>query len=366
MYLDNAASTKISKNVEKKIHEVLSIYGNPSSQHEEGFKAKKIIEEATTIISNKLNCGFDNIYYTSGATMSNNLAIQGFIRKNPNCTILYSAIEHNDIIVMAEYMNKRYTKMFIEIPVDSCGFVNTYALSVELSKCKNRPVLTVIQYANGEIGTVQNMKTISDIVHTYDSSFLYVDATQYIPYYPCDITKLNIDMLGMSGQKINCIKGTGLLYVKNESLISPIIFGEQGLIGGTENVLGIACLGEAFNSLNYDISELTYKRDYFIEKLNKKLVGSKLNRLPNNISVLFDGVYSDDFIELLNMYNIYASAGSACSSGNPNPSHVLKAIGLSDEEANSCIRFTINNEIKYKQIDKTVDIINKLYDMQKR
>lgn len=366
MYLDNAASTKVSKNVEDKIHEVLSIYGNPSSQHYEGYKAKEIIKIATNIISNKLNCDFENIYYTSGATMSNNLAIQGFIRKHPDCTILYSAIEHNDIILMSEYFNKIYPNKFKKISVDEYGFIDTYELSLELSECKNNPVLVVVQWANGEIGTIQNIELISKIVHSFKNTYLYTDATQYIPHYKCDLKKINIDMLGMSGQKINCIKGIGLLYIKDKNLISPIIFGEQGLIGGTENVLGIACLGEAFNSLNYDISALCDKRDYFIHKINKHLIGSFSSRLPNNITVLFDGIYSDDFIELLNEYNIYASAGSACSSGNPNPSHVLKAIGLTDEEANSCIRFTINDSIKFKQIDKIVDTINKLYEMQKR
>lgn len=361
MYLDNAASTEVSKNVKEKLIEVLSIYGNPSSQHNEGFKAKQIITDATDIISDKLNCCFDNIYYTSGATMSNNLAIQGFIRKNPNCKVLYSAIEHNDIILMANYFKDN----FIKIPVNEEGYIDLCKLSLMLLQYYNIPVLVVIQIANGEIGTIQKIETISKIIHSYKDTYLYCDATQYIPYYKCNIKELDIDMLGMSGQKINCIKGIGLLYVKDQNIIDPIIFGEQGLIGGTENIIGIACLGEAFKNINYDIKELINKRDYFIEQLNKPLIGDKYNRLPNNICVLFKNTNSENFVELLNEYNIYSSAGSACSSGNPDPSHVLKAIGLNDVDAKSCMRFTINNNITYKEIDKTINMINKLYLMIK-
>lgn len=356
MYLDYAASTPVSKEVENKLYEVLSIFGNPSSQHYEGYKAKEQIINSRNIISNILNCDANQIHYTSGATMSNNIAIQGFMRKYPNCKILYLAIEHNDIILMANYFKDN----FIKILVDNEGNIDLSNLSLLLAQNKYYKVLVVVQYANSEIGTIQNIDMISRLVKSYDNAYLYVDATQYIPYYKCDVKKINIDMLGMSGQKINCIKGTGLLYVKDITMIDPIIFGEQGLIGGTENVIGIACLGEAFKNLKYNNDELINKRDYFIDKLNKPLIGSKINRLPNNISVLFNNINSEEFIELLNEYNIYASAGSACSSGSLEPSHVLKEIGLSDKDAKSCIRFTINNTITYDDIDNTVDIINKL------
>lgn len=356
MYLDYAASTPVSKKVENKLYEVLSIFGNPSSQHDEGFKAQKIISDSKDIISSKINCKSNHIYFTSGATMSNNLAIQGFIRKHPDCKVLYSAIEHNDIILMAKYFGDK----FIKIPVLNDGSISMNDLSYLLSKNRYYPILVVIQYANSEIGTIQNINRISQLVKAYENTYIYVDATQYIPYYKCDVEELKIDMLGMSGQKINCIKGTGILYINDLNLVNPIIFGEQGFIGGTENTLGIACLGEAFKNLTYNISELVEKRNYFIKKINRPIVGSLTNRLPNNIAVLFDNIKSEEFVELLNEYGIYVSAGSACSSGSLEPSHVLKEIGLSDKDAKSCIRFTINNTITYDDIDNTVDIINKL------
>lgn len=359
MYLDNAASTRISNEVENKLKSSLSIFGNPSSEHDEGWKAKQLIYEATDIISKSLNCKPEEVYYTSGATMGNNIIIQGFLRKYPNAKILYSAIEHNDIILMAEY----FKKSFIKVSVDREGKVNIYELNKLLGENKYSPILVTIQAANSEVGTIQDIKQIAKLVHEYNGYF-HSDCTQYLPYYDCDVKNLGIDALSMSGQKINCIKGTGMMYISEKLEIDPIIFGEQGLIGGTENVQGIACLGEAFKHLRYDNNlELIKKRDYFIEKLNKPLVGSTY-RLPNNISLIFKNIKAELFIELLNQFGICCSAGSACSSGSNKPSHVLKAMGYSDNDAQSCIRFTICNDTTYEEMDEAVKIINGLLELE--
>lgn len=360
MYLDTAASTIVSDKIVENITDLIKIYGNPSSQHKEGFKARKIINNTKNNISKIINCNPSEIYFTSGATMGNNIVIQGFLRKYPNGKILYSAIEHNDIILMAEYFGN---DIFIKIPVDKYGHVDIFELDKYLNKYIKFPTLVVIQGANSEIGTVQDIKFLSQIIHGYSNAYFYSDLTQYFPYYKCDIQDLGVDAFSMSGQKINCIKGIGFTYVSNELSISPIIFGEQGLIGGTENVLGIACLNIAINNISYDIEDLRKKRDYFITKLNKQLVGDPKKRLPNNISVIIKNQYSDDFIELLNEFNVYASAGSACSSGNPNPSHVLLSIGCTEEQANSCVRFTIDKSITYENIDNLVNLINTLSNM---
>lgn len=355
MYLDNAASTRVSNEVENKLNTVLNIYGNPSSQHDEGFKAKEIINSATRTISKIINFNEDEIYYTSGATMSNNLIIQGFMRANPTGVVLYSAVEHNDIVLMADYFKDR----MIEIPVNHYGSVLLHEFNKLLSKYDKVPVLVSIQAANGEVGTIQCMNNLSLLVHAYPDSWLHSDVTQYIPFYKLDF---NPDAISMSGQKIGCIKGTGLMAIKKGLKIDPIIFGEQGLVGGTENTLGIACLEEAFKNINIDFLDLKRKRDYFIENLDFELVGNH-KRLPNNISVLIPNVKAEEFVELLNGFNIYISAGSACSSGSLEPSHVLKAMGYSDKEAKSCIRITINNDITYEEIDDVVKIIKGLKEL---
>lgn len=360
MYLDNAASTKVSKNVIDKLNSILFIYGNPSSQHKEGFKAKQIITEATEIISKTINSKPDEIYYTSGATMSNNLIIQGFLRKHSDGLILYSTIEHNDIIMMAEYFG---ASKFVPVPVDKNGNINVFELNQILSLSRQFPVLVSIQAANGEMGTVQNIQMLSNLIHSYPDSYFHSDMTQYIPYYKVDVKELGIDALSMSGQKINCIKGTGMMYVSNELPISSLLFGEQGLVGGTENVIGIGCLGEAFKNLNYDNDELIKKRNYFIDNLGLPLVGDKNNRLPNNICVIINKGTSEEFVELLNEFDLYVSAGSACSSGSLEPSHVMMALGYDKEEANRELRITIDKDISYEDIDNAIKIMKNLIMM---
>lgn len=363
IYLDNAASTKISDKVKNKLFEVLDIYGNPSSQHQVGTLAKQEIINAKKIIAQRLRCKSNDLYFTSGATMSNNLAIMGFFKKNPNGLLITDSIEHNDIMMLAD----EYFTNSVILNVNRHGFVNIEELEKILSYNTDIPILVSIQSANSEIGTIQNIKLISDTVHKYPNAYFHTDATQYIPWYSIDLDKLNIDMLSMSGQKIHCIKGTGLLYVKNGTPISSVILGEQGLVGGTENVLGIACLGEAFGRLQPDERRVlcAYKKDYLRELLPYPLVGSASNRLPNNLCLEMPGINADEFVELLSQNGICASAGSACSSYTNKPSHVLLAIGLTSKEANSCVRFTLDEDISYEELDEAAKIINACYRLMK-
>ena len=169
----------------------------------------------------------------------------------------------------------------------------------------------------------------------------------------------------MSGQKIGCIKGIGLLYVNNNVELSPIIFGEQGLIGGTENTIGIGALGEAVKNINYDYSTTICRRDELINLLNGELVGSHFNRLPNNVNVMFSNVSSEQLIYQLNECDIYVSGGSACSSNSEKPSHVIMAMGYSEEEAKCCLRITLPRDISSDEIKNVAEIINKNYELLK-
>ena len=360
IYMDSAASTMPSNEVIKCLRENIEIYGNPSSLHNEGEKAHKLITNTTDIISKIFNCDRQEIHYTSGATMGNNVFIQGFLRAHKDVKLVISAIEHNDIIELADYIDEiKGYKFVYRIPVDAKGYLNINCLENLLNELDGDCVLCCIQAANGECGTIQNIQKISNIVHSHKDMYLFSDMTQYIPYYPIDIRQLNIDGISMSGQKIHCIKGTGFLYVKSGVKIDPLIFGEQGLIGGTENVLGIACLGIALKNINYDNNELIQKRDYFIKNIKANIVGDMNNRLPNNICVECD-LNADSMVIFLSDFDICSSAGSACSSNDSKPSHVLKAMGYSDEDARKCLRFSIDNNTTYEDIDYAINIFERL------
>ena len=380
IYMDTAASTMPSSGVIETMNNVVGEYANPSSMHQMGIRAREIIDNASDIISKQLNCKPSELYYTSGATMSNCVAIQGWMRRNPDGVLIISEIEHNDIMDMAKYL-KEHGRTVIHIPVDKNGMICYNHLIHIMQTCKKDKLkfLVSIQLANSETGIIQNeLKTLIeliDFIHKYGGIF-HTDATQYIPHYPIDVSAMKIDMMSMSGQKINCIKGTGLLYVKDDIEIDPIIFGEQGLVGGTENVVGIACLGTAFSELRKNkyshIDELRNKRNHLASELLKiggKIVGMRnnalfdnINHLPNNVAVIFDGIIrGENMVQFLSEKGIYVSSGSACSSYVMKPSHVLKAMGYTDEEASSCVRFTIdNNTITYEDIDYVIQTIKQI------
>lgn len=350
IYLDNAASTPLLPEVKEHLISILDIYGNPSSVHSEGIKAKELIDNSKQIISNIINCSEDEIYFTTGATMSNNIVLQGFGGR-----VVVSDIEHEDIQMIAEEYGMPH------LAVNIVGKVS-YS-DIEKYLIDNTPTLFSIQWANSEIGTIQNIEFISRLIHKYPNKYLHVDATQYIPYYPVDVKKLNIDALSMSGQKIGCIKGTGLLYLSNDLKIAPLILGAQGLIGGTENVIGISCLGKAFECLNYDNTHLLNMRQKFYEGLQGDFVGDLIERLPNNINVCYKGVDALDMVYLLDQYGICCSTGSACTSGSREPSHTLKAIGMDEKDINSCIRFTLSKKNTEEEIEEAIFTINKVAEI---
>ena len=350
VYLDNAASTQPSESVIKTLNEVLSVYGNPSSIHEYGREAYKLLVNSTEIIRNKLKADKDDtLLFTSGATMSNNIFIQGFMNRYPNAALMVSEIEHKDILLLADYL-KDHGREVYKIPVYQDGTICEGTLDNicwQMRKAE-KPFLCSIQAANGECGVVQDYTFISKIVHMYNGVY-HSDMTQYIPYYPIDLSY--IDAFSMSGQKIQSIKGTGLLYIKKNIKIDPIIFGEQGLLGGTENVPGIACLSTAFNELNYDNNKMIELRDKLFDTLRPygRILGSEDKRLPNNVYMSFDR----PMVSLLNNYGIMTSAGSACAKAEP--SHVVKAMGYEEDTARNAVRFSLSNHTTNEDIDHAIE-----------
>lgn len=365
IYLDNAASTKVKPSVLIKFNEVAeTLYGNPSSEHTEGYLADNCIEMVKGNISAKLHCDNDDVFFTTGATMSNQLLIQGFIAKHPNAMIITTNVEHNDIMILIN--NVIVYRHILRVGKD--GLVNLDELTEVLrysSEEMTVPTLVTIQMANSETGIIQPIQKISNICKKYDNVFLHMDATQYIPYYPINMKCWGIDAISMSGQKIGGIKGSGLLVVRQalRENIKPIIYGEQGLIGGTPSTPLIASLGEAFNEIDYDTSSLKDKRNTlwsFLKDIGAIMVGGLDNRLPNNIYCRFPGINGLSLLHLLDEYDIYIGTGSACSTDSDKPSHVAKAYGLTDNEALECVRFTLSDETNYEDIEYVVRVLKSI------
>lgn len=346
-YYDNAATTPLTSEMKEYLTCMLSDFGNPSSTHSEGNKVRGLIEEVREKVAKfvKADSG-ENIYFTSSGSASNTLGIQGYALKN-KCSILYSPTSHKSILKTINNLVSFYGIRAVELKVDRHGNIDTECLYRGFKQV-NGDILVVIEYANSEIGTIQDVKTISDIVHEYNGK-LFVDCTGSISSIPLDVVDLNVDMAAFSAHKIGALKGVGVLYKKSDIVISPLVFGgqEQGLFAGTENVLGILSLGKAIDLIDY--SKTSRSRDFVWNKVrdvgNIYLVGAPIdgNRLVNNLYVCVKGTRGSEIAALMDdIYNIQISTGSACNNGSLMPSSTSLSIGLSEEEANSCVRVTFS------------------------
>ena len=358
IYLDNSATTPLTDSVKKYLISILDDFGNPSSLYSLSEKPKQIISNARQSVAKFINANSDDIYFTSGGSASNTLAVKGYFQKN-DCTLFYSPIAHKSILKCVEsYHNS------IPLKVNKEGIIDIHDLEQYLDVCIDTPFV-VIDHANSEIGIIQDIEQIIKIVHLYNG-IVYLDCTGSIPTIPIDVKKLNVDMFGFSGHKIHALKGCGVLYKKGNIELEPLIYGsqEQGLIGGTENALGIASLGKAIE--NYDYSSISStNRNYVYEYITKNipdsyLVGASIesgNRLPHNLYMCFRGVEGESLMILLDMNGIQVSTGSACTSGDLTPSTTLSAIGMDKQDIHSCIRLSFSGEETQEELDYVCRIL---------
>lgn len=338
-YLDEAATTKPREEVVEVITNILrEDWGNPSSKYDFGKRAKSIVDKSRETIANFIGAKPSEIIFTSGACESNSLAIMGYLKKN-HSMFFTTEIEHKSIMDCSKAVSTEY------IPVDSDGSVDLSLLNSILGDYYNRNKLVSIQFANNEIGTVQDMEQISQVVHS-NNGILHTDATQIISDRPINVKELDIDMMSFSGQKFGAPKGIGVLYVKDGIKLEPIIYGaqENSLRGGTENVAYIAGIAKAVELIEYPTS---YGRDYFLDRLEHKvldmhLIGNLSDRLKNNLSICLENLESSTMVNCLSADEILVSTGSACNSNSIEPSYVLKAIGVPEEHIYSVIRITAN------------------------
>lgn len=373
IYLDNAATTKpVDSIVEAVKPYIESEWYNPSAKYSKCSNVKEKIESVRTDIAKEIGVNTNEIYFTSGATESNNWVIRGFVdqcrMENKKPLIITTNIEHSSIIKCIKAMDKLYAHC-ICIPVNQNGYFDLESLKTILEYYKAVSyikILVSVGMGNNEIGTIQDIASIANIVHVY-GGILHTDATQCFGHIPINNQILCADMISASAQKFGGLKGIGFLYKKDTVEIQPLIYGsqEQGQRGGTENVVGIVALGEAIKQIDYSKADKVKRlRDYMIKELVErlwcKINGSITDRLPNNINITFSqSVTGEALIYILETDDIYISAGSACNSYSNQPSHVLKAIGLSDEEASKTIRITLSDDITYEQVDYFINQLEK-------
>ena len=361
-YLDNAATTPLPQSMKEYLCSMLDVFGNPSSSHSLGAESNNLINAVRKNVANFINAdSYDNIYFTSSGSASNALGIQGFCIDNKNTSILYAPTVHKSIIKTIQAMGKYHNIGASELEVDCYGNIDINYLKYVLQTGCYRH-LVVVDYANSEIGTIQNIKEISDIVHpsgSYTGNKLFVDCTGSISSIPLDVTGLNIDMASFSAHKIGALKGVGVFYKKENVEIAPLVFGSQenGLFAGTENVLGILSLGKAIDLIIYN--KTSHCRDFVWNNLKNidgvSLIGAPINdnRLINNLYICIDNVKGADVVSMMDdIYKTQLSTGSACNNGATTSSSVALAIGLSEKEANSCIRISFNcNETEDELIE---------------
>lgn len=358
MYLDNASTTPLKSEVKDYIISLLDTYQNPSSMYQSGVNAKQIITTARNNVAKFINTNPENIIFTSGGSANNTLFIKGYTQRN-ECRVLYSPTSHKSVLKCVESL-----KYKCSLKVDYTGKIDLQVLKECLS-IDTMKKLVVIEHANSEIGTIQNIKQIIEMCHFYNA-IVYVDCTGSISQIPVDIRTLDVDGLGFSAHKLSALKGVGILYKKKHIELEPLIYGsqEQGLFGGTENVIGIAALGKAVE--NYDYSSITSNnRDYIYNYIKNNipdsyLVGADLkHRLPYNLYICFKGIQGESLMTLLDMNGYQVSTGSACTSGDLTPSSTLLAIKMNKEYINSCIRITLSGEEEIAELNKFCETLKR-------
>jgi len=368
IYMDHVAGKPVDPRViEAMIPFIKDFYGNPSSIHSFGYESKKALEEARAKIAKLINAESpESIIFTSGATESNNMAIKGVAYRNMDKGkhIIASSIEHMSVINPCKYLKtKGFDVTFL--PVDKYGLVDLNSLEREL---REETILVSIQYANNEIGTIQPIREISQIVHR-KNAYLHVDATAANGQIPIDVQKDGIDLLTLSSNDMYGPKGVGALYVRSGVRIEPIIHGggqERGLRSGTENVPGIVGFGKAaeiaVNEMQAESERLSRLRDKLIKGLLESipyafLNGHPTNRLPDNAAVRFNFIEGESILLSLDMMGVAASSGSACTAKTLEPSHVLLAIGLKHEEAHGSVLFTLGRQNTEDEVDYVIQIM---------
>ena len=377
IYLDYAATTPTHPEVIKAMLPCYNeSFGNPSSIYSYGQEAEGFIEESRERIARYINADSEEIIFTSGGTEADNFAIKSvsFAKEGEGNHIITTSIEHHAVIEACKYLGRRGFKVTY-LPVDRHGMVDPNDLKKATT---DKTILISVMHANNEVGTIEPIAEIGKIAQELGICF-HTDAVQTVGRIPVDVNELGVDLLSMTAHKLYGPKGTGALYVRKGTKLTSFMHGgdqERGWRAGTENVPGIVGFAKAMELAHQGMSEemqrLTYLRDRLIRGILAKIDHSRLNghptrRLPNNVNVIIDFAEGETLLLNLDLEGICASTGSACSSSNLEPSHVLLAMGIPPEQAHSSLRFTLGRWTVEEDIEKVLevlpDIVTKLRDM---
>jgi len=372
IYLDNAASTAVHPDVVKEMMPYFDVeYGNPSSIHQFGRKAKNAIQKARKQVAALVGAEPGEILFTSGGTESNNTILNGIVKlqgSEPDQNhIITSSIEHEAILRPCKEFENTGIKITY-LPVDEHGIVNPDDIANSIN---SHTVLVSIMFANNEVGTIQPIKEISEICKKYQIP-LHTDAVQAVGKIPINVKDLGVDALSISSHKINGPKGIGALFIKKGLRVSPQILGggqENGMRSGTENVASIVGFGKACEiakeRLNENISHFQTLHSTMLSRVIKEIPHVKLNghsekRIFNNIHLTFLGVNGEDLIIKLDEHGIAASTGSACSMHTQKASHVLKAMGFNHEQITGSLRMSFGYLNTLDEVEQTIDVLKRV------
>ena len=372
VYFDNAATTPISKKVlDKMIPYMEDGFGNPSSIHKRGREIKSVIEKSRSKVADILSCEPGEIFFTSGGTEADNMFIINTVLEKKIDTVITSKVEHHAVLHCCDYLNKTQNINIKYVSINDNGEVDLDDLEKITSNNKNS--LVSLMHGNNEIGNINDLKTISKICEKNNVVF-HSDTVQTVGHYAIDLNKINIQGIVGSAHKFHGPKGIGFLYLNNKHKISPFIHGgaqERNMRGGTENVYGIVGLSEAltlaYENMAIHKEKIIALKIHMIESLKQKVKGVKFNGLSSDLdnslyTVLNASIPNVDdqqmFLFNLDINNIAASAGSACSSGSDSGSHVLKEIKTEEGFVN--VRFSFS---KYNSIKEVDYVINKIVEI---
>ena len=380
-YLDNAATTKVFPQVKDIMMQVMEEdFGNPSSKHTKGMDAEKYITQAKEQIAASLKCQPKEIIFTSGGTESNNMALIGTAMANKRAGkhIITTRIEHASVHEPFAYLEQMgYETTYL--PVDKNGHVVPEALEEAV---REDTLFVSIMMVNNEMGALEDIKALSDLIKKKNpKTIFHVDGIQAYGKYKIIPKKLGVDLLSVSGHKIHGPKGVGFLYVKDGTKISPILFGggqQKGMRSGTENVPGIAGLGEAvkvmYENQNEKVQKLYELKRHFVDGICQLeevtvngLEGIELTETaPHIISVSFAGIKSEVMLHALAQKGVFVSSGSACSSNHPELSGTLKAIGVEDELLDSTLRYSFSVTTTQEEVDYAIAVTKEVLPQLRR
>ena len=370
IYLDNAATTKmLPEVVEVMLPYFTEYFGNPGGIYSLGATGKRAVNEARGIIAEAIGAKREEIYFTAGGSESDNWAIKGIAENYAwkGKHIITTKIEHHAVLHTCQYLeSKGYEVTYLD--VDENGL-----LCPETVRKAIRPdtILISVMFANNEVGTIEPIREIGEIARETGVLF-HTDAVQALGQIPIDVKELQIDLLSAGAHKLHGPKGVGMLYIRTGVKMSSFVHGgaqERNRRAGTENVPGIVGFGKAVSvamgKMNQNAVTKRKMRDYLIEKIQREIPDTKLNghiekRLPGNVNMVFYGIEGESALIMLDMQGICASAGSACTSGSIDPSHVLLAMGLEPAAARSSLRFSLSEETTSEELDFVVEALKNI------